>query len=236
MLKVIAGPCAIEDEEEFVEIAVELAEIATQYPVELIIKGSFDKANRTFGGSPRGVGLDRGLEALDKAANATLCPVTTDVHEVWQVEEVASVVEVIQIPAFLCRQTDLLSAAGASGAQVNVKRGQFTTVREVQGIMSKVPEAWITFRGLHYGPGNRVVCDVGEMMATAGVAHKSILDVTHTNNGIKTITLGLTKCARALLYDGIFAEVHPDVSRAISDGKNQLSYDEFRWMLDVLCL
>ena len=238
MFKVIAGPCAIENEHEFVEFSTELAFIATHYPVELIIKGSFDKANRTLPTSPRGVGLDRGLKALHDAGRASMCRVTTDVHECWQVPLVAQVVDIIQIPAFLCRQTDLLSAAATSGRIVNVKRGQFATYSDLVGIgckVDKAPEHWVTYRGQHSIGAARPICDVGDMAMVAGMFKHSLLDITHTNNEQYKLSELLARVAKPLGFSGIFAEVHPNPREAISDRQNQLDLSNFRRILDTIC-
>ncbi len=240
----IAGPCVIESAEMVLETARALREVAERHGVPLLFKASFDKANRSSIGSFRGPGLDEGLAALAAVKEATGLPVLTDVHEPWQAERVAEVVDVLQVPAFLCRQTDLLLACGRTGRAVNVKKGQFLAPEDMRHAVEKVrstgnPRVTVTERGTTFGYHNLVV-DVRAfpiMRAFAPV----IFDVTHSlqlPGGLGHATAGarefhphLARAAAAAGVDGFFVEVHPDPPRALSDATTQLSLEEFDELL-----
>ncbi len=240
----IAGPCVIESAEMVLETARALREVAERHGVSLLFKASFDKANRSSIGSFRGPGLDEGLAALAAVKEATGLPVLTDVHEPWQAERAAEVADVLQVPAFLCRQTDLLLACGRTGRAVNVKKGQFLAPEDMRHAVEKVrstgnPRVTVTERGTTFGYHNLVV-DVRAfpiMRAFAPV----IFDVTHSlqlPGGLGHATAGarefhphLARAAAAAGVDGFFVEVHPDPPRALSDATTQLSLEEFDELL-----
>ncbi len=236
----MAGPCVIESEEMVVSVARELKRIASSHGVPLIFKASFDKANRSSIESFRGPGLDKGLAALAAVKEATGLPVITDVHETWQVEPVSKVVDVLQVPAFLCRQTDLLLACGQSGAAVNVKKGQFVAPEDMRHAVEKVRStgnnrATVTERGSSFGYHNLVV-DMRSFPVLRSFA-PVIFDVTHSlqlPGGLGHATAGarqfhqhLARAAAAVGVDGFFIEVHPDPAHALSDATTQLSLEEF---------
>ncbi len=243
----VVGPCVIESTEWVVGVAREIARIAGGHGVPLVFKASFDKANRSSLESFRGPGLDEGLRALAEVKEATGLPVLTDVHEPWQAERAAEVVDVLQVPAFLCRQTDLLLACSRSGAAVNVKKGQFLAPEDMRHAVDKVrstgnARVTITERGTSFGYHNLVV-DMRAfpiMRAFAPV----IFDVTHSlqlPGGLGHATAGarefhqhLARAAAAAGVDGFFMEVHPDPPRALSDATTQLSLEEFDELLGQL--
>jgi len=236
----MAGPCVIESEEMVVSVARELQRIASSHGIPLIFKASFDKANRSSLDSFRGPGLKQGLAALHAVKEATGLPVITDVHEAWQAERVAEVADVLQVPAFLCRQTDLLLACGKSGAAVNVKKGQFVAPEDMRHAVDKVRSTGnhritITERGTSFGYHNLVV-DMRSFPVLRSFA-PVIFDVTHSlqlPGGLGHATAGarqfhqhLARAAAAVGVDGFFIEVHPDPANALSDATTQLSLDEF---------
>lgn len=236
----MAGPCVIESGEMVVSVASELQRIALSHGVPLIFKASFDKANRSSLQSFRGPGLDDGLAALAAVKEATGLPVITDVHETWQVEPVSKVVDVLQIPAFLCRQTDLLLACGESGVAVNVKKGQFLAPEDMRHAVEKVrstgnDRVTVTERGSSFGYHNLVV-DMRSFPVLRSFA-PVIFDVTHSlqlPGGLGHATAGarqfhrhLARAAAAVGVDGFFIEVHPDPGRALSDATTQLSLEQF---------
>ncbi len=243
----MAGPCVIESEEMVVSVARELKRIAASHAVPLIFKASFDKANRSSLESFRGPGLEKGLEALAAVKEATGLPVVTDVHEPWQAERAAEVADVLQVPAFLCRQTDLLLACGRSGAAVNVKKGQFVAPEDMRHAVEKVRSTGngrvtVTERGTSFGYHNLVV-DMRSLPVLRSLA-PVIFDVTHSlqlPGGLGHATAGarqfhqhLARAAAAVGVDGFFIEVHPDPPRALSDATTQLSLDEFDELLGQL--
>lgn len=236
----IAGPCVIESVEMVVDIAQRLLEISATKHLPLVFKASFDKANRSSLDSFRGPGLGPGLEALRAAKQATGLPILTDVHEPWQAERAAEVADVLQVPAFLCRQTDLLLACGRSGAAVNIKKGQFLAPEDLRHAVDKVKSTGndrvtVTERGSSFGYHNLVVDmrSLPTMRAFAPV----IFDVTHSlqlPGGLGKATGGarefhpyLARAAAAAGVDGFFVEVHPDPPRARSDATTQLTIEEF---------
>lgn len=231
-LALIAGPCVIEGEGHLLEVAEHLQEICGRLAIPLILKSSFDKANRTSLQSFRGPGIERGLEILGRVREKTGLPVLTDVHEVSQVSPVAAVVDALQIPAFLCRQTDLLLAAGKSGRAVNVKKGQFLSPSEVQRVVEKVVSTGnhrllITERGTSFGYNNLVV-DMRALPIIRALGYPVAFDATHSlqlpgetgvaSGGLREYIPHLARAAVAVRCDAIFMEVHPDPERAPSDG------------------
>ncbi len=244
-LTLIAGPCAIESEEMCMEVCSTLQMVCNELGIQYIFKASFDKANRSSIHSDRGVGIERGLEILSKVRERFDVPVVTDVHEVWQCETVGKVVDIIQIPAFLARQTDLIIAAARSGKVVNVKKGQFMAPWDMKQVISKCLECgnekvMLTERGSSFGYNNLVV-DMTGMIEMKSYGYPVVFDATHSvqkPGGGGSVTTGnreyvphLINAAIAVGVDTIFAEVHPDPDNAISDAANQLRLDSIE---DVL--
>jgi 2-dehydro-3-deoxyphosphooctonate aldolase (KDO 8-P synthase) len=235
-LPVIAGPCMIESEERTLETAHILAAMAERLGIALVFKSSFDKANRSAGGTPRGPGLEEGLRILRLVKEETGLPVLTDVHEPGQCAAAAEVCDVLQIPAFLCRQTDLVVAAARTGRAVNVKKGQFMAPDNMLKIVEKArsvgnDRVTVTERGASFGYHNLVV-DMRSfaMMQEEGIA--VIYDVTHSlqlpggagteSGGERRFAEPLARAAVAAGADGVFLEVHPDPDHALSDKAVQL--------------
>lgn len=244
----IAGPCVIESERHALTIAKHLARTAHELRVPLIFKASFDKANRTSLDSYRGPGLERGLEVLAQVKEETGLPVLTDVHEISQVEPAARVCDVIQIPAFLSRQTDLLLAAGRSGAVVNIKKGQFLSPRDIRHVLEKVASTGnrkiiVTERGSSFGYNNLVV-DVRGLAVMKEFGYPVVLDVTHSlqlpggegtrSGGQPQFIEPLARAGAAAGVDGVFMEVHDNPARALSDGPNALRLREFKPLVRTL--
>lgn len=253
---VIAGPCQIESRFHCLAMSHILHAVMEPYKCEGIdfyFKASFDKANRTSVSSDRGVGIEKGLEILAEVKKETGLKVTTDVHDVHQLGQVAEVVDLLQIPAFLSRQTDLLTAAGATGLAVNVKKGQFLAPGDMKHVVEKIqstrPEShrqkpiYITDRGTCFGYNNLIVDYTGhpEMREHAPV----ILDATHSiqkpnqlggkSGGNRELAPGLARAAIANGIDGIFCEVHDDPDNALSDGPNSLTIEMFEeLMMDIV--
>jgi len=236
-LLLIAGPCVIEGETETLAAARRVAEVSQRAGVPAVFKCSFDKANRTSHKSFRGPGLVEGLRVLARVRKETGLPVLTDVHEEAQCAKVAEVVDVLQIPAFLCRQTDLLNAAGRTGRPVNVKKGQFVAPADMKNAVAKLSEAGckdvlLTERGTTFGYHDLVVDFRGilEMRRFAPVC----FDATHSvqrpggqgdrTGGDRTLAPPLARAAAAVGIDALFCEVHEDPDRALSDGPNSLSF------------
>ncbi|MCH8269119.1 MAG: 3-deoxy-8-phosphooctulonate synthase [Acidobacteria bacterium] len=247
-LFLIAGPCVIESDEHVLRMADAISKITRRLKLPLIFKSSFDKANRTSLQSYRGPGLEKGLEALRRVKQETGVPVLTDVHEVSQVEAVAGVCDVIQIPAFLSRQTDLLVAAGRSGATVNIKKGQFVSPQEVRHGIEKIRSTGnerilVTERGSSFGYNNLVV-DMRSLPILRGFGYPVVLDVTHSvqlPGGAGTASGGqpefIEPLARAGVgagVDGIFLEVHDNPAAALSDGANALPLSQLARLLERL--
>ncbi|MCR5164639.1 MAG: 3-deoxy-8-phosphooctulonate synthase [Thermoguttaceae bacterium] len=242
----IAGPCAIEDETTVMTAAEELKRVCEALEIPLVFKGSFDKANRSSIFSPRGVGLEEGLRILEKVKAELDLPVVTDVHETTQCPAVGQVVDLIQIPAFLARQTDLLVAAAKTGKAVNVKKGQFMAPDDMRNVAAKLTEAGnekILFceRGTSFGYHTLVV-DFTGLIEMRKIGFPIVFDATHSvqkpgGNGTRSggnheYAAPLMNAALAVGVDAIFAEVHPDPSRAISDAENQIPLTEIR---EILC-
>ena len=242
VLAAICGPCVIESEEHAISTAVAIKDASEATGVPIVFKASFDKANRTSLDSYRGPGLDRGLEILSRVRRETTLPILTDVHEVGQVSAVAEVCDVIQIPAFLCRQTDLLVAAGQSGRAVNIKKGQFLVPSDMRYPAEKVASTGnekilLTERGTSFGYHNLVV-DFRGLRMMAGLGYPVVLDVTHSlqlpsaaggaSGGQPEFIETLAKAGVAAGVDALFFEVHEEPERALSDGANALRLDRFR--------
>ncbi len=242
----IAGPCAIENRDITLTTAEALKRIAQDMHIELYFKSSFDKANRTSL-SERGIGIDEGLAILSEVKRTFGLPVLTDVHESWQCAPVAQVADVLQIPAFLSRQTDLIQAAAKTGKIVNIKKGQFMAPWDMRGAIDKVKEVapttpvWLTERGSSFGYG-RLVVDMTSLVEMRQFGCPIVFDATHAvqqPSGANGITGGnramvphLMRAAAAVGVDGMFVEVHPDPDKAISDAANQLKLSELRSILE----
>jgi 2-dehydro-3-deoxyphosphooctonate aldolase (KDO 8-P synthase) len=247
-LVVIAGPCVIEGEDFTLRHARRVAEIAQKHGVAAVFKCSFDKANRTSGRSFRGPGLEEGLRILGKVKREIGLQVLTDVHAVEQCAPAAEVVDVLQIPAFLCRQTDLLVAAARSGRAVNVKKGQFLAPEDMKNVADKLREAGcqsilLTERGASFGYHDLVV-DMRGLLAMRQFA-PVCFDATHSvqrpgsigdaTGGDRTLAPALARAAAAVGIDALFCEVHEDPERALSDGPNSLTFPMWDALLaDVL--
>ena len=232
----IAGPCAIESREIVMQTAATLKEVCDRLGVQLYFKSSFDKANRTSP-SARGVGMEQGLAILKEVKETYGLPILTDVHESWQCAKVAEVADVLQIPAFLARQTDLLEAAAKTGRIVNVKKGQFMAPWDMRGAIAKIEairrEAgiWLTERGSSFGYGNLIV-DMTSLVKMREYGYPVVFDATHAvqqpssqagvTGGNREMVPHLMRAAVAVGVDGLFLEVHPDPDNAISDAANQV--------------
>lgn len=231
----IAGPCVIEDADLTFSIAEELQRVAREAEVDFIFKASFDKANRTSVDSYRGPGITDGLKILSEIKDQLGVRLLSDVHEVHQVEAAAAVLDVIQIPAFLCRQTDLLLEAGRTGKIVNIKKAQFASPEDMQYAVAKVESTgnkniWLTERGSTFGYNNLVV-DFRSFSILGRMGYPVIFDATHAvqipslggkSTGNREYVLPLARAAAAYGIDGLFTEVHPDPDNALSDGPNML--------------
>lgn len=241
----IAGPCAIENREMVLETAAELKRVCSDLSIDLIFKSSFDKANRT-NVSARGIGMKEGLTILQEVKDSLSLPVLTDVHESWQCDEVARVADILQIPAFLSRQTDLIQAAARTGKVVNVKKGQFMAPWDMQGVINKVREAGsekvlLTERGSSFGYGNLVV-DMTSLVEMRRLGKPVVFDATHSvqkpssqagiTGGNREMVPYLMRAALAVGIDGLFLEVHPNPPAAISDAANQLFLKDIRLLLE----
>jgi 2-dehydro-3-deoxyphosphooctonate aldolase (KDO 8-P synthase) len=238
----IAGPCVIESESHATMLADRLAETSQSLALPLIFKASFDKANRTSVTSYRGPGLTEGLRILAAISKRTHLPILTDVHDASQVAPAAEVADIIQIPAFLCRQTDLLMAAGRSGRIVNIKKGQFVSPWEMGNAAEKVASTGnkkiiLTERGASFGYQNLVV-DMRSFPVLKKLGYPVVFDATHSvqlpggegksSGGQPEFIEPLARAAVAAGADGVFVEVHENPAKALSDGSNALPLDQFR--------
>lgn len=246
----IAGPCVIESEELVMQIARRLAELSKNKNVPIVFKSSFDKANRTSVDSFRGPGLERGLEVLSKVREVTGLPVTTDVHEPSQAEPAAKVCKIVQIPAFLARQTDLVEAvaiaAAKHGSIVNVKKPQFVAPEDMVHVVKKCEafgshDVLLTERGAMFGYG-RLVNDFRCIPVMQSFGTPVIFDATHsvqmpggaTTGGRREMVPFLARAAVACGCDGVFFETHPNPDKALSDGPNMVPLDELPALIDQL--
>jgi len=238
-LLLIAGPCSLESEATCRPVAERLAALRERHKaLNIVFKGSFDKANRTSLGSPRGPGIDEGLALLAWVKREFGLPVLTDFHTAEQAQPVGEVCDVLQVPAFLCRQTDLLVAAAATGRVVNVKKGQFLSPYEMRFVIDKLEESraaeiWLTERGTTFGYQNLVV-DMRSfaIMGAYGQGHPTVMDATHSvqlpgagggkTGGNREYVPLLARAALAAGANGVFFETHPAPDKAISDGPNQV--------------
>ena len=235
----IAGPCVIESAECLDAVAERIVDINNRLGVDIIFKSSFDKANRTSISSYRGVGIDKGLQMLADIKSKWGLTTLTDIHEAWQAEAAGAVVDVLQIPAFLCRQTDLLVAAAKTGKTVNIKKAQFLSGVDMQypyqkAMESGATEVWLTERGNSFGYNNLVV-DFRNIPDMLAIAPRVIMDCTHSvqrpgaaggkTGGNREYVPAMALAAKAFGANGYFFEVHPDPDNALSDGPNMLCLD-----------
>jgi 2-dehydro-3-deoxyphosphooctonate aldolase (KDO 8-P synthase) len=243
----IAGPCVIESEELVMQVAVEMKGICDRLGINYIFKSSFDKANRSSIHSYRGPGIEEGLRILKKVKETYNVPVVTDVHETWQCGKAAEVVDMLQIPAFLCRQTDLLIAAGETGLPVNIKKGQFLAPWDMKNVVKKMEEIGnekilLCERGSSFGYNNMVV-DMRGLLEMRKFGYPVVFDVTHavqkpggkgdSTGGDREYVYPLMKAGLAIGVDAVFAEVHPDPDNAKSDGPNMLKLSEIEDILKM---
>jgi 2-dehydro-3-deoxyphosphooctonate aldolase (KDO 8-P synthase) len=243
-LAYICGPCVIEGEKEFLQTAKKLDALMKAAGKPYVLKASFDKANRSSINAYRGPGIDKGLEILEKAKKLLNVPVLTDIHEPWQAEVAAEVVDILQIPAFLCRQTDLLIAAGLTGKIINIKKGQFLTPAGIINAIKKIESAGntnilLTERGSSFGYGDLVV-DMRSFQIMKETGYPVIFDLTHsmqkpagaaTTGGDKSFAQTLARSAAAAGIAGIFFEAHPCPPQALSDGANSLDFKEAKILI-----
>lgn len=244
-LLLIGGPCTAESMELCCEVAAYLRDLCRELGVNYIFKASYDKANRSSGSSKRGPGLEAGLEILAEVKRRYGVPVITDIHETAEVARVAEVADVLQIPAFLCRQTDLLLAAARSGRTVNIKKGQFMAPEDMLGAVEKVrlggnDRVMLTERGSSFGYHNLVV-DFRSLPIMRNFGVPVVFDATHSvqlpgglghaSGGNREYVRPLARAAAAVGIDALFAEVHPEPDRALSDGPNTLSFEDIRTVL-----
>lgn len=243
----IAGPCAIESRDVVFQTAETLKRVCEELEINLFFKSSYDKANRTSN-SQRGVGMEEGLRILEEVKTQLELPILTDVHESWQCKPVAQVADVLQIPAFLSRQTDLLQAASETGRVVNVKKGQFMAPWDMKGCIDKISAVrgnsngiWLTERGSSFGYG-RLVVDMTSLVEMRKFGCPIIFDATHSvqlpstqvgvTGGCREMVPYLLRAALAVGVDGIFVEVHPHPEKAISDAANQLRLSEIKQIIE----
>ena len=244
----IAGPCAIESKDHAIDHAGKINEICKRNNVNLVYKSSFDKANRSSSLSSRGVGIDKGLKILSDVKKTFNLPLITDVHETFQCKEVAQVVDIIQIPAFLCRQTDLLYAAAETNKVINVKKGQFLAPWDMKNVLNKVLDhgnnnVLLTERGTSFGY-NTLVSDMRAIPQMSQFGYPVIFDATHsvqqpggmglTSGGQREFVSILARAAIAIGVAGLFVEVHENPDKAPSDGPNMLKISELSGLLSKL--
>lgn len=232
----IAGPCVIESDQLLDTVARELLRLRSQYDIDIVFKASFDKANRTSLSAFRGPGLEKGMQMLGRIKREYGLPVITDIHEPWQAEPVAEVADILQIPAFLCRQTDLLVAAAKTGKIVNVKKAQFLSGEDMRYPVEKVrgsgnDSVWLTERGNSFGYNNLVV-DFRNIPDMKRITDRVIMDCTHSvqrpgaaggkTGGNREFVPAMALAAKAFGANGYFFEVHPDPDKGMSDAANML--------------
>lgn len=246
--KIIAGPCVIESAELLDEVARTIVDINQKLGTDIIFKASFDKANRTSLSSYRGVGIDKGLQMLADIRSKWGLKTLTDIHEAWQAEPVGQVVDVLQIPAFLCRQTDLLVAAARTGKCVNIKKAQFLSGEDMKypyekAMESGATEVWLTERGNIYGYNNLVV-DFRNIADMLNIAPTVVMDCTHSvqrpgaaggkTGGNREFVPAMALAAKAFGANGYFFEVHPSPDNALSDGPNMLYLKDLEGVVKTL--
>ena len=239
-MKFIAGPCVIESMDVLETVATELVRLQTKYDIEIYFKSSFDKANRTSISSFRGPGLEKGLQMLADIKSKYGLGLLTDIHESYQAREAGQVVDVLQIPAFLCRQTDLLVAAAKTGRTVNIKKAQFLSGQDMKYPVEKVRESgnndiWLTERGNMFGYNNLIV-DFRNIPDMLSLCDTVVMDCTHSvqrpgaaggkTGGNREFVPSMALAAKAFGANGFFFEVHPDPDHALSDGPNMLRLED----------
>ena len=249
----IAGPCVIESEQSAVDIAGTLKEITTSLGIPFIYKSSFDKANRTSGSSFRGLGMEKGLAILAKVRKEVGVPVLTDVHDISEIASVAAVVDVMQTPAFLCRQTDFIRACAQSGKPVNFKKGQFLSPHEMLNVIQKARDAaaeanvpdqfMVCERGASFGYTN-LVSDMRSLAILRQTHAPVVFDATHSvqlpggqggsSGGQREFVPVLARAAIAVGISGLFMETHPDPAKALSDGPNAVPLNRMKELLESL--
>ena len=249
----IAGPCVIESEQSAIDIAGQLKEITSALKIPFIYKSSFDKANRSSGTSFRGLGMEKGLEILAKVKKQVNVPVLTDVHDISEISTVASVVDVLQTPAFLCRQTDFIRACAQSGKPVNFKKGQFLSPHEMLNVIEKarvaateknLPDQFMVCeRGASFGYNN-LVSDMRSLAILRESNAPVVFDATHSvqlpggqgnsSGGQREFVPVLARAAVAVGISGLFMETHPDPAKALSDGPNAVPLDRIKDLLESL--
>ena len=245
---IIAGPCVIESEYLLSTVAEKLTTINSHLGIDIIFKSSFGKANRTSVSSFRGPGLEKGLQMLSDVKSKFGLRILTDIHESWQAGPVGEVADVIQVPAFLCRQTDLLAAAARTGRVVNIKKGQFLSGRDMRYPVEKAldagaSEVWLTERGNSFGYNNLVV-DFRNLYDMLEIVPRVIMDCTHSvqrpgsgngmTGGDRRFVPMMAMAAKAFGATGYFFEVHPDPDKALSDGPNMLYLDKLEDLVSAL--
>ncbi|MEI6612492.1 3-deoxy-8-phosphooctulonate synthase [Polynucleobacter sp.] len=249
----IAGPCVIESEQSAIDIAGQLKEITTALKIPFIYKSSFDKANRSSGTSFRGLGMEKGLEILAKVKKEVGVPVLTDIHDISEIKAVAKVVDVLQTPAFLCRQTDFIRACAQSGKPVNFKKGQFLSPHEMLNVIEKARAAakemnlpdqfMVCERGASFGYNN-LVSDMRSLAILRESNAPVVFDATHSvqlpggqgnaSGGQREFVPVLARAAVAVGISGLFMETHPDPAKALSDGPNAVPLDRMKELLESL--
>ena len=248
-LAFIAGPCVIESREGCLGIARELTDISRRLGVPFVFKASFDKANRTSLDAYRGPGLEKGLEILAEVKESLGVPILTDIHEPWQAEPVAKVADILQIPAFLCRQTDLLLAAGETGRVVNVKKAQFLAPEDMGNVVAKIESTGnrsviLTERGASFGYHN-LVADMRSLLVMREFGYPVVFDATHSvqrpgglgkgSGGDGRWAPALARAAVATGCDGVFMETHPNPPEALSDSANSIPLAQIEPLWRTLC-
>ena len=237
----IGGPCVIEGEKVFLDTAKQICTLMKKAKVPFVFKASFDKANRSSVSSYRGVGLEKGLELLSKVKQKYQVPILTDIHEPYQAKEAAKVADILQIPAFLCRQTDLVLAAAKTGKVINVKKGQFLAPQAVNEIIKKIESEGnknilLTERGASFGYGDLVV-DMRSFDIMRRTGYPVVFDLTHSmqkpsgngsTGGDKTVAFTLARAACGAGIAGVFFEAHPNPEQALSDKANTLNLAELK--------
>lgn len=247
-LFLMAGPCVIESEQMALDVAAELRDICTDLAIPFIYKSSFDKANRSSTASFRGLGIEKGLAILEKVRSQIKVPVVTDVHEDTPLEEVASVVDVLQTPAFLCRQTNFIQNVARQQKPVNIKKGQFLSPWDMQQVVNKAREAgnqqiMVCERGASFGYNN-LVSDMRSLAVMRNTGCPVVFDATHSvqlpggqgsvSGGQREFVPVLARAAVAVGVAGLFMETHPDPAKALSDGPNAWPLSDMRSLLEVL--